>query len=153
MKKIVQEISDAILHGMFSNVENITRALRLVEKWRIPESNSDYEWISFDWIPPVISVNILLEDGIFTRAEFIVAREGHADILASMRHWEAEARDIFGEPAFQGDWRNDDFPDDEEALYLTEWNPSDSTEVVLMHRKDDSETPAEVVVVVKKLSE
>ena len=150
MKQIVQSIHHAIAQNMFNDTQALAEGLGLVEKWRSPESNNDYEWISFDWIRPVISANALLENDQLTRVEFIVTREGMGDISSSMLEWGSDLREVFGEPFFSGDWKNDEFPNDEEAVYLAAWKAPASKDVLLLHRKEDSETPAEIVVVVRQ---
>ena len=106
-----------------------------------------YQWFGYSWLPYVTEVNMLEEPTGLRRIEFIVARADELD-LSEIAKWKSAMESELGKPVFQGSFRQSGFPDDEDGHEATAWNV-DHVRCVLLNRKDDAETPQELVLVLK----
>jgi hypothetical protein len=106
-----------------------------------------YQWYGYSWAPFVSEVNMLEEPGGLKRIEFILARAEELE-QSQVAEWMNVMEKELGKPSFQGSFRHSGFPEDEDGLEASVWHVG-QVQWILLNRKEDAETPQELVVVLK----
>ncbi|EMI42893.1 hypothetical protein [Rhodopirellula sp. SWK7] len=134
--------------SLFSDAETLAKEIGMTLTASPPNPGGDYKWFSYSCLPTCEEVNVMEEFGQLRRTECLIERAKAID-GDLLENWKRSLVNELGTPIFSGDFRDEGFPDDEEGLHAATWS-IDEREVVLLNRKDDDETPAELVLVVKQ---
>jgi|GEM_PF-6905008 len=106
-----------------------------------------YQWYGYSWAPYVNEVNMLDEPSGLKRIEFILTRADELE-QSQVDEWMSVMEKELGKPSFQGSFRQSGFPEDEDGLEASVWHIG-QVQWILLNRKEDAETPQELVVVLK----
>lgn len=148
MTDIARAITRMINGRSLQDITAFAKDLGMTLRASPPNPHGDYKWFSFVWEPFSLEVNVMEASGKLRRTEFVFARNDVID-NGVITDWRSSFTQQLGPPDFSGGFRDDGFPDDEDGLDATVWRLGEKS-VVLLNRKEDSETPAELVLVVKQ---
>ncbi len=146
--ELLKRIASLIKDVPMSSAVDVAEAIGMNLLFKRESFSENYEWYSYTWPSTLETVNMLQEPNGLKRIEFIIASSNELQ-QTLLDEWKNAAESVFGIPLFQGTFRQQGFPQDEDGLDVLLWNIG-RIEILLLNRKEDAETPQELVLVIKQ---